>query len=245
MGWDLGRHPAPSAAGQHATAGRRALTGRAAGPAVTVGEPRGLDVSSYQGNVRWERVKAHGASFAYVKATQSTDYVNPYFSQQYNGAYDAGLVRGAYTFATPNTSTGAAQANYFVSHGGGWSADGKTLPGMLDIEYNPYGRECYGLTPSAMVRWIKSFSNEYQALTRRWPVIYSTTQWWSTCTGNRGNFSSTNPLMIANYSASPYPLAYAWQIWTIWQYNDSGTFPGDQDRFNGPLSGLRRLASDT
>ncbi len=49
------------------------------------------------------------------------------------------MIRGAYHFATPDTTSGAAQANYFVDHGGGWSRDGKTLPGALDIEWNPYG----------------------------------------------------------------------------------------------------------
>src|SRR3954453_20324548 len=56
----------------------------------------GLDVSGYQGNVDWPSVAAAGATFAYVKATESTDYVNGYFAQQYNGAAWAGLIRGAY-----------------------------------------------------------------------------------------------------------------------------------------------------
>jgi hypothetical protein len=42
----------------------------------------GLDVSSWQGNVNWSNVAANGAKFAYVKATESTNYTNPYFSQQ-------------------------------------------------------------------------------------------------------------------------------------------------------------------
>src|SRR5207302_289117 len=84
------------------------------------------------------------------------------------------------------------------THGGGWSKDGKTLPGMLDMEWNPYGAACYGLSASGMVNWIKSFSNEYHAKTSRFPVIYTATSWWSQCTGNVGDFSSTNPLMIAN-----------------------------------------------
>lgn len=50
----------------------------------------------------------------------------------------------------------ATQANYFVDHGGGWSADGRTLPGTLDIEYNPYGATRYGLTKAGMSAWIRS-----------------------------------------------------------------------------------------
>jgi GH25 family lysozyme M1 (1,4-beta-N-acetylmuramidase) len=211
--------------------------------ATAVSGPLGLDVSAYQGSVNWSTVAADGAKFAYVKATEGTYYTNPDFAQQYNGSYNAGIIRGAYHFATPNTTSGAAQADYFVAHGGGWSKDGKTLPGLLDIEYNPYGAECYGLSTSGMVSWIVSFSNEYHAKTSRWPVIYTTNDWWSTCTGSRGDFSATNPLMIACYCSTPGTMPYHWSVQTIWQYADSGTFPGDQDVFNGAYSRVQALAT--
>ncbi len=157
----------------------------------------GLDVSSWQGNVDWTAVAANGGRFAYVKATESTTYVNPYFTQQYVGAYQVGLVRGAYHFALPDRSSGAAQADFFAAHGGAWSADSHTLPGALDIEYNPYGPTCYGLSQSAMAAWVSSFAAEYQALTGRWPVIYTTTNWWQQCTGNYAGLGATSPLWIA------------------------------------------------
>src|SRR5215469_4332763 len=140
-----------------ATAAVGALT---AGPAsaAPAGLP-GMDVSSYQGNVNWSAAYNHGARFAYVKATEGTYYTNPYFAQQYNGSYNVGMIRGSYHFAIPNNSGGGAQADYFVNHGGGWSKDGKTLPGALDIEYNPYGATCYGLSASGMVAWIGDFLN--------------------------------------------------------------------------------------
>ena len=142
-------------------------------PLVT--QTQGLDVSSYQGNVNWSTVAANGGRFAYIKATEGTGYTNGYFAQQYNGSYNAGLIRGAYHFALPNASSGATQANYFVSHGGGWSRDGKTLPPALDIEYNPYGATCYGLSQSAMTAWIHDFSNTVLSRTGRYPTIYTTT----------------------------------------------------------------------
>jgi len=98
----------------------------------------GLDVSSYQGNVDLKTVAANGAKWAYVKATEGTDYTNAYFAQQYEGSYNNGLIRGAYHFARPDVSSGTIQANYIVAHGGGWSDDAKTLPGMLDIECTHY-----------------------------------------------------------------------------------------------------------
>ena len=61
-------------------------------------------------------------------------YKSPSFSSQYTGATKAGLIRGGYHFALPDKSSGAVQANWFASHGGGWSKDGITLPGALDME---------------------------------------------------------------------------------------------------------------
>ncbi|MDA8061312.1 MAG: GH25 family lysozyme, partial [Actinomycetota bacterium] len=121
--------------------------------------PLGIDVSDHQGNVDWAAAVAQGATFAWVKATEGTYYVDSaYFAQQYNGSYQAGMIHAAYHFAIPNNSTGAAQADFFVANGGGWSADGRTLPGMLDIENNPYGAECYGLSPTQLAAWVVSFS---------------------------------------------------------------------------------------
>ncbi|MEN3304895.1 MAG: hypothetical protein V7603_1097 [Micromonosporaceae bacterium] len=204
--------------------------------------PVGPDVSGYQGNVAWSSVKSNGASFAYVKATEGTGYTNPYFAQQYTGSYNVGLIRGAYHFALPDRSTGAAQADYFLAHGGGWSRDGKTLPGALDIEYNPYGATCYGKSAASMVSWIASFVNQYHARTTRWPVLYTTTNWWVTCTGNSTAFAANDPLWIARYAASPGTLPAGWGFYTFWQYADSGTFPGDQNIFNGAADRLRAMA---
>ena len=215
----------------------------AAAPAGAAGSVYGVDVSGHQGNVDWQTAWNNGARFAYVKATEGTGYTNPYFAQQYNGSYNVGMIRGSYHFALPNESSGATQADYFVAHGGGWSGDGKTLPGALDIEWNPYGATCYGLSQSGMVGWIKSFSDEYHARTSRWPVIYTATSWWSQCTGNLGDFTSTNPLWVARYNTSAGTLPFAWGVYTIWQYADSGTFPGDQDVFNGAYDRLQALAN--
>ncbi|KAF8650920.1 hypothetical protein AX16_005019 [Volvariella volvacea WC 439] len=204
--------------------------------------PQGIDVSNYQPNINWNTVKANGVSFAFIKATEGTGYINPSFSSQYTGATNAGIIRGGYHFALPDRSSGATQATYFLAHGGGWSADGITLPGALDIEYNPYGATCYGLSQSAMVSWIRDFSNTYYSRTGRYPVIYTTTDWWTTCTGNNNSFGSTNPLWIARYASAIGTLPAGWSYTTFWQYADSGPNPGDQDIFNGDAAGLQRMA---
>jgi GH25 family lysozyme M1 (1,4-beta-N-acetylmuramidase) len=210
--------------------------------AALVTQIPGIDISAYQGNINWGAVAPH-IDFTYAKATEGTYYTNPYFYNQYEGPYNAGLIRGSYHFAIPSNSSGQAQALYFISHGGGWSSDGRTLPGALDIEYNPYGSECYKLTQSQMVAWISNFISEYAFKEHAYPVIYSTTDWWTTCTGNYGGFANNDPLWIANYSASGGgPLPHGWGWYTFWQYSSSGSLPGDQDVFNGALSRLQVLA---
>ncbi|MEV0676738.1 lysozyme [Actinosynnema sp. NPDC050436] len=198
----------------------------------------GIDVSSHQGNVDWHHWWGRGKRFAYVKATEGTGYRNPYFAQQYDGSYDVGMIRGAYHFALPDHSSGWEQADFFVDNGGGWSADGRTLPGALDMEYNPYGDTCYGMSQAAMVDWVRAFSDRYQARTGRWPVIYTSANWWDRCA--HGDFSSTNPLWVARYASGVGELPHAWDYHTFWQYTST---PIDQNQFNGAYERLQVLAT--
>jgi GH25 family lysozyme M1 (1,4-beta-N-acetylmuramidase) len=211
-------------------------------PAAAQPTVLGLDVSDHQSAINWSAVASNGAQFAYIKATEGTGFVSPAFASQYNGAYQAGLIRGAYHFALPNESSGAEQASFFVANGGGWSADGHTLPGVLDIEYNPYGPECYGLSKSAMVSWIASFTQTYESLTTVWPVIYTPTAWWAKCTGNYGGFAANDPLWTTSPGTTVGTLPAGWSTYTFWQYASDGTFPGDQDVFNGLTSQLQQIA---
>ncbi|WP_295142667.1 GH25 family lysozyme, partial [Saccharopolyspora sp.] len=141
----------------------------------------GLDVSAWQAkvnpngsrtdNVNWQAEWNQGARFAYVKATEGTSYKSDTFGQQYGSAAAVGMIRGAYHFALPSVSSGTQQANFFAANGGGWSADGITLPPLLDIEYNPYaslGDTCYNMAGTQMVNWIKEFSNRMMTLTGRY-----------------------------------------------------------------------------
>ncbi|MCQ1955052.1 FG-GAP-like repeat-containing protein [Arthrobacter sp. zg-Y826] len=206
---------------------------------------QGLDVSSHQGNVDWQRAWNQGGRFAYVKATEGTYYKNPFYGQQYNGSKNTGMLRGAYHFAIPTPGSARAEANFFVDNGGGWSADGNTLPPLLDIEYNPYpelGNTCYNMSAGQMVSWIREFSNTIQARTGRLPMIYTTTDWWSTCTGNTSAFAD-HPLHIANYStAGAGPMPAGWGTYNVWQYSSTGPFVGDSNVWNGSTADLARFA---
>lgn len=229
-------HPMGSQIAKHEGRGNPVI----GGPLIIQATVSGIDVSGHQGNVDWNYWWNQGKRFAYVKATEGTGYKNPYFAQQYNGSYNRGFIRGSYHFALPDRSTGATQADYFVNNGGGWSRDGKTLPGALDVEWNPYGSTCYGKTRSGMVAWIKGFSDRYKYRTGRYPVIYTSASWWSQCTGNIAGFKSTNPLWVARYSSTPGTLPYDWTVWTFWQYTSS---PIDQNYFNGAYDRLQALAN--
>ncbi|KAK7680195.1 hypothetical protein QCA50_016704 [Cerrena zonata] len=76
----------------------------------------------------------------------------------------------------------------------------------------------------------------------RFPVIYTTTSWWTACTGNSAAFGSTNPLWIARFASTIGTLPAGWSFATFWQFADSGTNPRDQDQFNGDMAGLQRIA---
>ena len=215
----------------------------AASPAASVYQPPGvlgIDVSSHQGNVEWDEWAAAGRQFAFVKATEGTSYRNPYFTGQYNGAASVGMLRGAYHFANPAGKSGKTQARFFVKNGGGWTADGKTLPGVLDIEYNPNGKTCYGLSKKKMKKWIESFTREYVRLTGRQAIIYTTTDWWTRCTGGSKRFAKVNPLWVARYgTTAPGKLPGAWTTATFWQYTST---PIDQNLFHSTYDDLVTFA---
>ncbi|UAJ80561.1 cell wall-binding repeat-containing protein [Leifsonia sp. ZF2019] len=221
----------------------KSRSGLSASAALGVGGVLGQDVSGWQPNVDWGAQWAAGSRFAYIKASEGTYYTSSHFPSQYAGALSVGMIRGAYHFATPNTTDGATQARFFYQHGGGWSPDGRTLPPLLDIEYATDGSgTCWGLSTGQMTQWISDFVNTMRALTGVNPAIYSTANWWNTCTGSNTTFGAY-PLFVARYGTStPGALAAGWLDWTIWQYASSGTFAGDQDIFNGTQAQLQQFA---
>lgn len=208
--------------------------------------PPGIDVSHYQGTIDWSSVKSAGIQFAYIKATEGTTYKDPTFSANYLNAYKARVIRGAYHYAQPGSSSGASQATYFANNGGAWSADNLTLPGMLDVEGG-----CYGLSTTSMRSWILDFYNTYKAKTGRDVVIYTSASWWNSCTGGWSGMSARSPLNAASWTSASDPvIPNGFPFATIWQYTDRGSVSGvsgpvDRDRFNGTSARLLALANNT
>ncbi|MFC4330552.1 GH25 family lysozyme [Streptomyces andamanensis] len=208
--------------------------------------PVGVDISVWQGSINWKSVRGAGIEFAWMKATEGTSYKDPTFSTNYLGAYNAGVIRGAYHFARPDVSGGAAQANFFASNGGAWSRDNLTLPGVLDIEGS-----CYGKTPAAMQSWILDFYTTYKARTGRDVVIYTSPSWWNSCTGGWTGMSARSPLWVAHWTSAASPsIPQGFPFWTVWQYTSTGAVSGvsgnvDRDRFSADRSRLLALANNT
>jgi lysozyme len=98
-------------------------------PALAAGERYGIDGSNHQGPIRWDEVAADDMAFAYLKATEGGDFVDQRFVENWEGAGDAGLDRGAYHFFTL-CRPGAEQAANFLDV---VPRDGE-LPPAIDLE---------------------------------------------------------------------------------------------------------------
>ena len=239
--------PVPSAR----TAGATAPAAGTAAAADTTSVP-GLDVAGYQhprgDAISWSQVAAVGYKFAAVKGTEGDYYVNPWVTTDLAQAKAAGLDVSPYHFAIPNAGTGTQQAQYAVEYSG-YATGGRMLPLTLDIEYDPYvstdhTNECYGLTAGQMTTWVAEFVSQTRSLTGQYPIIYTTANWWNTCTGGSTAFGA-DPMWVAAYGVGAPPLPAGWPDWAFWQYTSSGTVPGvdspgttDLDIFSPSVVGL-------
>ncbi|KAF1952080.1 glycoside hydrolase [Byssothecium circinans] len=166
---------------------------------------QGFDISHWQASVDFLA--------AYNSATEGTTTKDPKYHDHVTGAANVGFVIGAYHFARPGSSNGSAQATFFLAYGGRWTTDGMTLPGMLDIENNPSGPQCYGLSQSKMVSWIVEFA-------LRAPVLWC----WQDM-----------HLRPAPSGWSSYTI---WQNSSSYRYGgDSDIFNGDETALLGLASG--------
>ncbi len=209
-------------------------------PAASAGATmRGLDVAAYQHPVTsqyphgvpidWPQAAAAGYRFAAIKGTEGDYYVNPWAATDLSEAKAAGLDVTPYHFAIPNASSGRQQAEFAVEYSG-YKPAPQTLPLMLDIEYDPYvpsdhTNECYGLSASRETAWISAFVTTVRSLTGQYPIIYTTANWWDTCTGGSTAFGD-DPMWVAAYGFSTPPLPAGWRDWSFWQYTSGGTVPG-------------------
>ena len=74
----------------------------------------GIDVSSFQKDIDWTKVKDCGVDFVFIRAgyrgnTEGGLFVDPYFEQNYEGAKNAGLSIGVYFFSQSINESEAAE----------------------------------------------------------------------------------------------------------------------------------------
>ncbi|MDO5662412.1 MAG: GH25 family lysozyme [Brachybacterium sp.] len=96
------------------------------------GEELGIDVSAHQGTVDWPQVHDAGVRFAYIKATEGSNFQDDQFRRNWDGARDAGITTGAYHYFTL-CSPGADQAHDFLA---AVEPDDTALPPVIDLEFD-------------------------------------------------------------------------------------------------------------
>lgn len=93
---------------------------------------RGVDVSSYQGDIDWEEISTNNIHFAFVKATEGSTFVDSHFKTNWTESNTTKLYIGAYHFFSFESS-GITQANNYISAVGELTT--YNLPPVIDVEY--------------------------------------------------------------------------------------------------------------
>jgi lysozyme len=172
----------------------------------------GVDVSHYQGEVDWPAVAEDGVCFAFIKATDGVDEVDPRFTQNWAGAKAAGILRGGYHFFRPSLDA-QRQAEHFLSV---ITMDDLALPPALDIEVTD------GVGQAALQAGIRTWLEAVEAALGCRPVVYTDPSFWR---DNVAADFSDCPLWLACYASEP-EVPPTWQAWTFWQHSDCGKVNG-------------------
>jgi hypothetical protein len=164
---------------------------------------KGVDVSSSQA----EHFDASGSSFAFIKATQSTNYINARMTAQAAWSRSKGLVTGFYHFLVKGNIQ--AQAEYFVDKC--VSVDGDIL--ACDWETDPV-KETY---PSAAEK--EQFIKAVKALRPTHKVVlYCNKSFWTSI--DQDSYCGDGLWIAAPGTAGSPGLSHAW---TFHQYSISGS----------------------
>lgn len=195
----------------------------------------GIDVSHHNGTFDWRPLPAAGISFAYAKATESIDDVDPTYPANRRGAKNAGVAFGAYHFARPDQGDGDAyrEADHFLSVA--QPSKGDLLP-VLDLEAGA----------GDLTGWVLDFCDRVHDAVGRRPVIYASPDFWTEHVQPAKHWLPFL-LWVANYDVSRPRVPAPWSSWTFWQYTDRGRIGSmsgtvDRDRFAGDAAELAKWA---
>jgi lysozyme len=210
------------------------FSGRVCADGPTV---QGIDVSYFQGTIDWPSVAADGIGFAFVRLSYGDIFRDPKFDTNWQGALDAGVVRGAYQFFKPSQSV-SAQAQMMIDAMSTMQTG--DLPPMLDVEVSD------GESPSRVAAKVEQWTEAVQSALGVAPIIYSGSYFWRDDVGGSSD-EQDNPFWIAQYTTKCPNLPLPWSRWTLWQYSSTGSVSGirghvDLDRFNGSADDLAAFA---
>lgn len=193
----------------------------------------GIDVSHHQGTIDWDAVKAtekgeYPIRFAFMKATEGGDYKDSRFAENFRGAGEVGIIRGAYHFYNPNTDP-VRQADFFISQVRLVKGD---LAPVLDVERKP--RDKVQLQAD-----LKKFLHRLEQHYGMKPIIYTSFKYKTRYLDDPE--LDAYPFWIAHYYVDT--LSYGGP-WHFWQHTDYGTVPGidtnvDLNVFNGSWEELK------
>lgn len=192
----------------------------------------GIDAARFQTSIDWNTARANGVNFAFIKATEGGDLLDPAFDDHWRGAGRAGVWRGAYHFYYFCTSP-EVQARWFIRNVPKRAGD---LPPVLDMEWNPKSPTCARLRPPAaevqdrMRRWLAIVTAHYGQR----PIIYTTPRFYE----ENGLSGFTGYDFWLRSTAKQVTEVYPGQPWRFWQYSATGLIDGiagevDLNAFSG------------
>ncbi|MCG7507519.1 glycoside hydrolase family 25 protein [Mesorhizobium retamae] len=191
----------------------------------------GTDVSKYQTSVDWQKAKASGVSFAFIKATEGGDRVDDMFANHWRGTNAAGIPRAAYHFYY-FCRPAAEQARWFIEN---VPNERSSMPPVLDMEWNPQSPTCKLRPPAETVRremaiFLKMVEKHYG----KKPIIYTSVDFFDD--NNLSTFRGY-PYWLRSVAGHP-TQKYGSHPFTFWQYTGTGVIPGmkgnaDINVFNG------------
>ncbi len=179
----------------------------------------GIDVSKWQGTIDWPQVRASGVDFAFIKATEGGDHLDDRFAENWRGAREAGVLRGAYHFYF-FCRPAIEQARWFIAN---VPRERGALPPVLDMEWNHKSRNCPHRPPAETVRAeMEIWKQAITAFYGRRPIIYTTVDFYR---DNELWRVSGYEFWLRSVAGHPSHV-YAGQDWTFWQYTGTGQIGG-------------------
>ena len=189
----------------------------------------GIDVSHYSCKIDWEEVKRMNSNgiqmhFAYMRATRGLNLVDYQFSESWQTAEEAHILRGAYHFYMFRDNP-VDQARFFLSHVPIKSGD---LPPVLDIE-NDLDVNDRKLNRDNILKDIAAWLYIVEKQTGMRPMIYTNLDYYKYYI--EGNFPAYT-IWIASYKSKGTVVLPDNRHWSFWQFSDKARCNGISERID-------------